>query len=238
MKTNHQDAVFDAITDMDPHYIEEAQTSPMHARRPLWGRIAAVAAVFAMILSCFGIYRLLTPNHILTNPGNSSTPTVDNSFLQNIDDASLQFIYGCGIGIEYVDFNDLNKEEAETVGFVSKFYPELSDEYYYESGKHFEIQTTEDSLKNLMRVIYTRKNSNGFYTITFMDFLPQGEIVYSPDEITKEMIINNSGSTVCLKYQDMCVALYSSGVTADAFWEFVSSMPQVDSAVESNKDAL
>lgn len=144
----------------------------------------------------------------------------------DFEDLSLQIIYGVNLDLESVNMRDLSEDEFRKNLYVVKYFPMLSDNYVYEKGIHYEIMAGEDTVNNMVRVIFTKKDSPGIYVVTYMDFVPQAKVVYTPEEITKDHIHENSDNVIYMKYNDICVALYSSENDDGSIWELISLMPK------------
>lgn len=191
-------------------------------------KYGTLAACFCLVVIGLFITQLLRNAYSWGGVVIQETTSPSNSGLNpqlDFEDTSLQIIYGANLDLESVNMCDLSEDEFRKKDYVVKYFPVLSDNYVYEKGTHYEIMAGEDAVKNMVRVIFTKKDSPGIYVVTYMDFVPQEKVVYTPEEITKDHIYENSDNVIYMRYNDVCVALYSSGDTNGSIWELISLMP-------------
>lgn len=191
-------------------------------------KYGTLAACFCLVVIGLFITQLLRNAYSWGGVVIQETTSPSNSGLNpqlDFEDTSLQIIYGANLDLESVNMCDLSEDEFRKKDYVVKYFPVLSDNYVYEKGTHYEIMAGEDAVKNMVRVIFTKKDSPGIYVVTYMDFVPQEKVVYTPEEITKDHIYENSDNVIYMRYNDVCVALYSSGDANGSIWELISLMP-------------
>ncbi len=191
-------------------------------------KYVALAACFCFVVIGSIITQLLRNSYFWRGVVIQETSSPSNSGLNlqlDFEDMLLPVIYGANLDLESVNMCDLSEEEFRKKDDVVKYFPMLSDNYVYEKGTHYEIMSREDAVKNMVRVIFTKKDSPDIYVVTYMDFVPQEKVVYTPEEITKDHIYENSDNVIYMRYNDVCVALYSSGGADGSIWELISLMP-------------
>lgn len=219
--------LFDLIGEVDDDLLICSQNDFKRKKATL--KYRALAACFCVVVIGLFITQLLRNSYPWGGVVIQETTSPSNSGLNpqlDFEDMSLQIIYGANLNLESVNMCDLSEDEFRKKDYVVKYFPMLSDNYVYEKGTHYEIMAGEDAVKNMVRVIFTKKNSPGIYVVTYMDFVPQEKVVYTPEEITKDLIYENSDNVTYMRYNEICVAFYSSGDADGSIWELISLMPK------------
>ncbi len=218
--------LFDLIGEVDEDLLICSKKESKRKKSTL--KYGALAACFCFVVIGLLIAQLLRNSHswgdmVLQETTSPSNPGLNPKL--DFEDMLLPIIYGANLDLESVNVCDLSEEAFRKKDYVIQYFPALSDNYVYEKGTHYEIMAGEDAVKNMVRVIFTKKDSPGIYVITYMDFVPQEKAVYTPEEITEDHIYVNAENGIYMRYDDVCVAFYSSGDADGSIWELISLMP-------------